>query len=90
VVCLLCIHHAARIEIDHDGQIGKALKGADVGDVRHPGPIGSSDIELPIQSVVDRQGWLATIAPRPTLVADLRLDDTVRAAGLALIQQVVV
>ena len=91
-------HHAGGIEIDHDSQIGKALQSADVGDVRHPSPIGSSDIELPIQNVVDRQGWLATVAPRPTLVADLRLDtrqlrqpgDTVRAAGLALIRQVVV
>ena len=31
-------HHTAEIEIDHDSQIGKALPGADVGDVGHPGP----------------------------------------------------
>ena len=91
-------HHAAGIEINHDGQIGKALQGPDVGDVCHPGPIRGSNVELPIQSVVGREGWLAAIAPRPTLVTDLRLDtrqprqpgDTVRAASLALIQQVVV
>lgn len=67
-------HHAAGIKIDHDGQIGKALQGADVGDVRHPGPVWRSHVELAIQGVVDRQGRLANKAPGPPLVADLRLE----------------
>ena len=32
-------HHAARVEIDHDSQIGKAFQGADVGDVCRPSPV---------------------------------------------------
>ena len=67
-------HHTAGIEIDHDSQVGKALQGANVGDVCHPGPVWRSHIELAIQSVVDRQGRFAAIAPRSALVADLRLD----------------
>ena len=51
-------HHAAGVEIDHDGQIGKALQGANVGDVCHPGPILRSHIKLAIQRVVDCQRWL--------------------------------
>jgi hypothetical protein len=51
-------HHAARVEIDHDRQIGKAFQGADVGNVCHPGPIWRCYIELAIQSVVDRQEGL--------------------------------
>ncbi len=91
-------HHAAGIENDHDGQIGKALQGSDVGDVCHPSPVGRGHVELATQSVVDRQGRLAAIAPRSAPVTDLRLDtrqpgqsgNAVQAAGLTLIQQVVV
>jgi len=67
-------HHATGIEVDHDSQIGKAFQDANVCDVRHPGQVGGGEVELAIQSFVDRQGWLATMAPGPTLVADLRLD----------------
>lgn len=90
--------HVAELEIYHNSQIGKALQGTDVGNARHPSPSWSSDVELTIQRVIDRQGWLATIAPWPTLVADLSLDtgqpcqpgNPARTASLALIQQVVV
>ena len=34
-----------------------------VRDVRHPGPVGGRNVELAIQSVVDRQGRFAAIAP---------------------------
>ena len=91
-------HHAAGVQVDHDGQIGKAFLGADVGDVCHPGPVWRSHVELAIQSVVDGHGWLATIVTRPPFVADLRPDtrqpgqpgNAVRATGLAVIQQVIV
>lgn len=51
-----------------------------------------------VQPVVDRQGRLATVAARPALVADLRPGtgqpsqscNTVGAAGLAVIQKVIV
>lgn len=84
-------HHAVRVEIDHNRQIGKAFQGADAGNVCHPGPVGRSHVELAIQCAVDRQGRLATITARPTLVADLRLDarqpgqpsNAVGAAGLS-------
>lgn len=87
-----------RVEVDHDRQIGEAFHGADVGDVCHPGMVWRSHVELAIQRVVDRQGRLAAIATGPALVADLRLDtrypgqtsNAVRAAGLALIQQIIV
>ena len=43
-------HHAAGIEINHDGQIDKALQGSDVGDVCHPGLVGCGYVELAIQN----------------------------------------
>ncbi len=48
-------HHAAGIKTDHDGQIGEAFQGADVGDVCQSGMIGRGHVELAVQSVVDRQ-----------------------------------
>lgn len=91
-------HHAAGIEVDHDSQIGKALHGANVGDVCYPSPVWRSHVELPGQRVADRQGWLAAVAARSALVACLRLDtrqsgqpgDTVRAGCLSLIEQIIV
>jgi hypothetical protein len=55
-------HHAARIEVDHNGQIGEAFQGADVGDVCHPSLVWRSHVELAIQYVVNREGRLTTIA----------------------------
>ena len=91
-------HHAARVKVDHDSQIDKAFQGADVGDVRHPCLVWGCNIELPGQCVVDHLGWLAAVTARPALVADPRLDPgqagkashPVRAAGLTLVEQVVV
>ena len=82
------------VQVDHDSQIGKAFQGADVGKVCHPSPVWCSHVELAVQSVVDNQRALATIAARPAAVADLRPDarqlgqsgNAVRAAGLAAVQ----
>ena len=88
---------AAGIEIDHDGQIGEAFQRPDIGDVRHPDLVRVLHVELPVQRVIDDHGRLAAINARPAPVADLGLDvrlprkagDTVRAARLTLIQQVI-
>lgn len=48
-------HHAAGVQVDHDGQIGEAFKCPNVGDVCHPGPIWRSHVKLAIQCVFDRQ-----------------------------------
>ena len=76
--CLTAVHgpadDAAGIEIDHDGQTGKAFQLPDIGDVRHPVPVRRSHIELPVQDVGDNHGRLAARAHRPALVADPGLD----------------
>ena len=88
---------AAGEQVDHHGQIGKALLGPDIGDVRHPHPVRRIDIKLPGKGVVDRGRRLAAIGAGPTLVAYLGLDpgqpgetsDAVGATGLSLIKEVV-
>jgi hypothetical protein len=61
------------VEVEHDSQIGKALKGTDGGDVCHPSAVWRGHVELTIQIGVNRQGWFTAIAAGSTLVADLRL-----------------
>ncbi len=39
-------HYAARLEIDHEGLIGRTLKGADAGDLHYSGLIASSRVAL--------------------------------------------
>jgi hypothetical protein len=59
VHCLTALHeptdNATGIEINHDGQIGEALQRPDVGDVRHPDPVGCYHVEQPVQRVVYTQ-----------------------------------
>lgn len=40
--------YTAGMEINHHGQIGKALQCPDIGYVRHPGPIRCVHVELPV------------------------------------------
>jgi len=89
--------NATGMEVDHDGQIGEAFQRPDVGNIRHPNPVGRIHVELPIERVVDDHRWPAAMAARSALVADLGLDagqpvktcNAVRAARLALIEKVV-
>jgi hypothetical protein len=77
--------------------VGEAFKGPDIGDVCYPDAVWRFHVELTVQRVVDNHGRLAAIASRPGPVADLGLDagnpgktgNPVRAARLALIQQVI-
>lgn len=86
------------IEIDDDGEIGKALTGPDVGDVRDPGRVWSCDVELPVERIIYDDGRPATVDAGTAFVAYLRLDpgntcqacDPVRAAYLALVEKIVV
>lgn len=45
--------NAVREEIEHDSEIGKALMGADIGNVGHPRFVRGLHIELAIQRIVD-------------------------------------
>ena len=46
-------HHTARIEVEHDRQLGKALQGANVDYVRARGTIWHRDSEVSGQRVID-------------------------------------
>ena len=75
--CLTALHrpadNTAGIEIDHHREIGEAFVGPDVGDVRDPRLVRSSNVELTVQSVVDDNGRPAAINSGTALVADLSL-----------------
>lgn len=45
--------NAAREEIEHGSEIGKALMGADIGNVGHPRLVRCLHIELAIQRIVN-------------------------------------
>ena len=85
------------VEVDHDSQIGKAFKGPDVGDIRHPDPVGDVHVELPVERVVHNYGRLAAAAAGPAPLGDLGFDagqsgearNPVGAARLTLIQQII-
>lgn len=99
--CLTALHrpadNRAGIEIDHHREIGEAFVGPDVGDVRDPRLVRTSNVELTVQSVVDDNGRPAAINSGTALVADLSLypgnprqtRNPVGAACLAVIEQVV-
>ena len=57
----------AGIEIDDDREIGEALGGPDIGDVRDPCPVRSLDVELPVERIIDNDGGAAAIFARTTL-----------------------
>src|SRR3546814_579101 len=88
----------ARTQINHNGQICKALVGLDVSDVSYPNPVWVTNFKLPVQRVADRNRWLTTVPGGPTFIANLGFDprqsgqacDPVRAAGLPLIPEVIV
>lgn len=90
--------HTTRIEVDDNGEIGEALAGSNVGDVRHPGSVWSRHVELPVERIIDDDRRSATIDAGTAFVADLRLDpgemrqtrNPVWVAYLALIEKIVV
>lgn len=90
-------NNPARVKIDDDGQISKALVRPDVGDVAHPDRVRFFNIEPPVERVVDHDPRPPAVSARSAAIADLRPDarkpgkacNTVRAAGLTLIQKIV-
>ncbi|MND35526.1 hypothetical protein D3C80_261660 [compost metagenome] len=80
------------------GQIGEALTGPDIGDVRDPDLVRSRYIKLPVERVIDDDGRLFAVDAGAAFVANLRLypsepgqtRNPVRAAHLSLIEKVVV
>lgn len=68
-----------------------------IGEIRHPDPVGFIHVELPVEAVVDDHGRSSAIAARSPPISDLGLDpgqpgktrDTVQAARLSLIKQIV-
>ncbi len=86
------------IEINDDGEIGEALTGSDIGDLRDPGGVWSRDVELPVERIVYGDGRPAAVDAGTAFVANLRLypsnacqaSDPVRAAHLALVEKIVV
>lgn len=89
-------NYAPRIKVNHDSQIQEPFMGFDVSDVGHPGPILNIDIKLPVQRVIHRNRWLATIPARTAFITDMGLDASqpsqtryaVQTTGLALIEVV--
>jgi hypothetical protein len=57
--------------VDHDRQIQPTLMGLDVGDIRHPDPVGCSYLELSVEGIGRDHSRLAAISSRAPLVADL-------------------
>ena len=91
-------NNPARIQINDDGEIGKAFMGLDIGDVSHPCLVRRCHVELPVQRIVDCHTGLAAINAGTAFVADLGFDprkagqasNPVWAARLTLVQKIVV
>ena len=46
-------HNTPGVQVNNDGQAGKALIGLDIGDVGHPYCVRCSGVELAVQGIVD-------------------------------------
>lgn len=58
-------HHEAGIQVQHDAEIQPVLRGADVGDVRHPFGVRGSGREIPLQMILRPRGWGTGRLPAP-------------------------
>lgn len=87
----------AGIGIEDDSEVGEALDGPVIGDVRDRCLVRTLDVKLPGDRIVDNDGRPAALFARTTLATDLSLDpgkpcqtrDAVRSTYLSLIEQIV-
>ena len=57
------------VEIDDDREIGEALTGSDIGDVRDPRRVWSLDVELPVERIIYDDGRPAAVDAGTAFVA---------------------
>lgn len=57
---------------DDDGEIGEALTGPDISDVRDPRGVWNLDVELPVERVIYNDRRPAAVYAGPAFVANLR------------------
>lgn len=89
--------HAPEVKIDNHREVDEPYLRPDIGNIGHPDLVRCLDVELPVESIIDHDRWLATITAGAAPVADLRLDTCklsqsgypVRTDALALFNQIV-